>query len=147
VVRNLIRVRRGGGFRLGTAAVGVGTPVSAREYAASRRVEFRELEREDRVEEVKTLARLLMQAIYDSVPSVAVPLVALALTEAPERTLPEDELILGARSLAQGDEPLDYEAAIRTLVMRQLVEDERHGYRPAPGAEKILVYYANSAYH
>jgi glycerol-3-phosphate O-acyltransferase len=147
VVRNLIQARRGGGFRLGTAAVGVGTPVSAREYAASRRVEFRELERKDRVEEVKTLARLLMQAIYDSVPSVAVPLVALALTEAPERTLPEDELILRARSLAQGDEPLDYEAAIRTLVMRQLVEAERRGYRPAPGAEKILVYYANSTYH
>src|SRR5829696_8628837 len=71
----------------------------------------------------------------------------LALTEAPERTLPEDGLILRARSLAQGDEPLDYEAAIRTLVMWQLVEAGRGGYRPAPGAEKILVYYANSAYH
>ena len=146
VVRNLIQARRGGSFRLGTAAVGIGTPVSTREYAASRRVEFRELEREDRIEEVKILARLLMQAINDSVPSVAVPLVALALTEAPERTLPEDGLILRARSLAQRDEPLDYEAAIRTLVMRQLVEAERGRYRPAPGAEKILVYYANSAY-
>src|SRR5215204_970965 len=125
VLRNLIQVRRGGSFRLGTAAVGVGTPVSARDYAGSRRIEFREFEREDRIEEVK----------------------ALALTEAPERTLPEDGLILRARSLAQGDEPLDYESAIRTLVMRQLVEAGRGGYRPAPGAEKILVYYANSAYH
>jgi hypothetical protein len=50
------------------------------------------------------------------------------------------------RSLAQGDEPLDYEGALRTLVMRQLVLAERGSYRPAPGAEKILVYYANSAY-
>src|SRR5215208_7225278 len=147
VVRNLIQARRGGNFRLGTAAVDVGTPVSARDYAGSRRIEFREFEREDRIEEVKALARLLMRAINDSVPSVAVPLVALALTEAPERTLPEDGLILRARSLAQGDEPLDYEAAIRTLVMRQLVEAGRGGYRPAPGAEKILVYYANSVYH
>src|SRR5215217_4722148 len=146
VLRNLIQVRRGGSFRLGTAA-GVGTPVSARDYAGSRRIEFREFEREDRIEEVKALARLLMRAINDSVPSVAVPLVALALTEAPERTLPEDGLILRARSLAQVDEPLDYEAAIRTLVMWQLVEAGRGGYRPAPGAEKILVYYANSAYH
>jgi glycerol-3-phosphate O-acyltransferase len=145
VVRNLMQARRGGSFRLGTAALGVGTPVSARDYAGSRRIEFRELEREDRIEEVKNLARLLMQAVNDSVPSVAVPLVALALIEAPERTLPENGLILRARSLAQGDEPLDYEAAIRTLVMRQLVEAERGGYRPAPGAEKILVYYANSA--
>src|SRR5215208_6290536 len=129
--------------RFGEAAA----PVSARDYAGSRRIEFREFEREDRIEEVKALARLLMRAINDSVPSVAVPLVALALTEAPERTLPEDGLILRARSLAQGDEPLDYEAAIRTLVMWQLVEAGRGGYRPAPGAEKILVYYANSAYH
>jgi glycerol-3-phosphate O-acyltransferase len=146
VVRNLIQARRGGSFRLGGAAVSVGTPVSAREYAASRGVAFRELKREGRIEEVKVLARLLMQAINDSVPPLAVPLIALALTEAPERTLPENRLILRARNLAQGDEPLDYEAALRTLVMRQLVLAERGGYRPAPGAEKILVYYANSAY-
>jgi glycerol-3-phosphate O-acyltransferase len=146
VVRNLIQARRGGSFRLGGGAVGVGTPVSAREYAASRGVEFQELEREDRIEEVKALARLLMQAINDAIPPAEVPFVALALTEAPESTLPEDRLILRARSLAQGDEPLDYEDALRTLVMRQLVVAERGGYRLAPGAEKILVYYANSAY-
>jgi glycerol-3-phosphate O-acyltransferase len=146
VARNLIQARRGGSFRLGGAAVGVGAPVSAREYAASRGLEFRELEREGRIEEVKVLARLLMRAINDSVPPVAVPLVALALTEAPERTLPEDRLILRARNLARGAEPLDYEAALRTLVMRQLVLAERDSYRPAPGAGKILVYYANSAY-
>jgi glycerol-3-phosphate O-acyltransferase len=146
MVRNLIQARRGGSFRLGRAAFGVGVPVSAREYAASRGVEFRELEREDRIEEVKTLARQLMQATNDAIPPVAVPLLALALTEGPESTLPEDRLILRARRLAQGDEPLDYEIALRTLVMRRLVEDERGGYRPAPGAEKILVYYANSAY-
>jgi glycerol-3-phosphate O-acyltransferase len=146
VVRNLIEARRGGSFRLGGAAVGVGTPVSAREYAASRGIVFRELEREDRIEEAKTLARQLMQAINHAIPPVAVPLLALALTEAPERILPEDRLILQARSLARGDQPLDYEAALRTLVMRQLVVAERGGYRPAPGAEKILVYYANSAY-
>ena len=143
VVRNLIQARRSGSFRLGGAAVGVGIPVSARQYAASRGVEFRRLEREDRIEEVKALARLLMQAINDGIPPVAVPLVALAVTEAP---LPEDRLILRARSLAQGDEPLDYQGALRTLVMRQMVVAERGWYRPAPGAEKILLYYANSAY-
>ena len=107
---------------------------------------FRELGREDRIGEVKTLARLLMQAINDTIPPVAVPLLALALTDAPEWTLSEDGLIPRARNLAQGDEPLDYEAALRTLVMRRLVVAEHGGYRPAPGAEKILAYYANSAY-
>jgi glycerol-3-phosphate O-acyltransferase len=146
VVRNLIQARRGGSFRLGSAAVGVGMPVSAREYSASRAIEFRELEREERIEEIQALALLLMQAINDAIPPVAVPLVALALTETPGRTLPEGRLLLRARSLAQGDEPLDYEAALRTLVMRQLVVAGHGRCGPAPGAEKILVYYANSAY-
>ncbi|HET7480764.1 MAG TPA: 1-acyl-sn-glycerol-3-phosphate acyltransferase, partial [Rubrobacteraceae bacterium] len=60
VARNLLRARRAGRFRLGTAAVGFGAPVSAREYAAARGVEFREMEREERIEEVKRLARRLM---------------------------------------------------------------------------------------
>ena len=146
MVRNLLLARRGGGFRLGGAAVGVGTPVSAREYAASRGVEFRELERGARIEEVKVLAGLLMRAINESIPPAAVPLVARALIEAPERAVPEERLISRARTLAQGEGPLDYEGALRTLVMRQLVLAERGGYSPAPGGEKLLAYYANSAH-
>jgi glycerol-3-phosphate O-acyltransferase len=146
VVRNLLRARRGGSFRLGTAAVGVGEPVSAREYAASRGLEFRELAREDRIEEVRLLAGLLMWAINESIPLTAVPLVARALIESPERTLPEERLISRARSLADGEEQLDYEAALRTLVIRWLVLAERGWYRPAPGSEKLLGYYANSSY-
>jgi hypothetical protein len=30
--------------------------------------------------------------------------------------------------------------------MRRLVSAGREGYSPAPGSEKILAYYANSAY-
>jgi glycerol-3-phosphate O-acyltransferase len=146
VVRNLLRARRGVSFRLGTAAVGVGEPVSAREYAASREVEFRELAREDRIEEVRLLAGLLMRAINESIPRTAVPLIARALIEAPERSLPEDRLISRARSLADGEAPLDYEVALRTLVIRRLVLAERGWYRPAPGSENLLGYYANSSY-
>jgi glycerol-3-phosphate O-acyltransferase len=146
MVRNLLLARRGGGFRLGCAAVGFGAPLSAREYAASRGVAFGELEREARIEEVKALARLLMRTIDDSIPPVAVPLVARALIEAPESTLPEDTVISRARSLSQGEAPLDYEAALRTLVMRQLVLTEHGKYRPAPDGEKLLAYYANSAH-
>jgi glycerol-3-phosphate O-acyltransferase len=138
MVRNLLVARRVGGFRLGTAAVGFGAPVSARQYAASRGIEFRALEREARIEEVKALASLLMRAINDSIPPAAVPLVARALIDAPESTLTEDGLIPRARSLAQNEAPLDYEAALRTLVMRQLVLAERGEYRPAPGGEKLL---------
>jgi len=146
MARNLIQARRGGSFRLGSAAVGVGVPVSAREHALSRGVEFREMERGDRIEEVKLLAGLLMRAISESIPLTAVPLLARALIEASERTLPEEELILRARNLAEGEEPLDYEAALRTLLLRRLVLIERGWYRPAPGSEELLGYYANLSY-
>src|SRR5215208_3315085 len=128
MIRNLLQARRGGSFRLGRAAVGVGVPISARVYAASRRIEFREMGREDRIEEIKVLARLLMRAINESIPNTAVPLVARALIEAPERAVSKDKLI--SRSLADGEEPLDYHSALRTLVARRLVLAERGGYRP-----------------
>jgi glycerol-3-phosphate O-acyltransferase len=146
MVRNLLLARRGSGFRLGGAAVGFGPPLSAREYAASRGVAFGELEREDRIEEVKVLARLLMLTINDSIPPVAVPLVARALIEASETTVRKNSLLSRARSLSQGEAPLDYEAALRTLVMRQLVLAECGEYRPAPDGEKLLAYYAKSAH-
>jgi hypothetical protein len=137
--------RRGGSFRLGSAAVGVREPVSAREYAASRGISFSELGREERIEEVRLLAQFLMENIHEAIPPAAVPLIARALLEAPDRAVEEDALISRARSLGKG-EPLDYEAALRTLVMRRLVSAGRDGYRPGCGGEKVLAYYANSAY-
>ena len=144
-LRNLVLARRSGSFRLGVAAIGIGTPISAREYAASRGVSFSGLGREDRIEEVGKLAVLLMRAINEAIPPAAVPLIARVLLEAPKGTISEDALISRARGLAQG-ELLDYKTAIRTLVMRRLVSAGRDGYRPAPGSGKTLTYYANSAY-
>jgi glycerol-3-phosphate O-acyltransferase len=146
VVRNLARARRGGSFRLGRAAVGVGTPISAREYAATRGISFSELEREDRIEEVGRLAQHLMGVINEVVPPVAVPIVARVLMDAPGEPVSEDALISRARSLAGDGEPLDYEAALRTLVLRGLVLAGSDGYSPVPGGEKLLTYYANSFY-
>jgi glycerol-3-phosphate O-acyltransferase len=145
-VRNLILARRGGSFRLGMAALGVGAPISTREHAASRGISFAELGREDRIEEVRELALLLMRAINESIPSAAVPLVARVLIESPETTISEETVISRARSLAGDGEPLDYGAAVRTLVMRELVLAGRDGYMLVPGGEKLLAYYANSAY-
>lgn len=144
--RNLLRVRRGGGFRLGGAALAFGSPVSVRQYEGSRGIEFRGLEREVRVEEVKVLAGYLMGIIREVMPDAAVPLVARVLVEAGERPVREEDLLSRARSLARRDEPLDLEAALRTLVMRRLVQAERGGYRLTPGSEKILDYYASSIY-
>jgi glycerol-3-phosphate O-acyltransferase len=53
-----------------------------------------------------------------------------------------------ARNLfrARRDPPLGFGAALRTLVVRRLVRAERGGYRPEPGSEKLLRYYASSTY-
>ena len=145
IVRNLLMARRGGSFRLGRAAVGFGTLVSAREYAARRRISFAELGHEERIEEVRRLAQLLMQTINEAIPAAAVPLVARALLEAPEGPVSRETLISRAQSLVSGEQ-LDYEAALRTLVMRRLVLSEHGWFRSAPNAEKVLAYYANSSY-
>ena len=145
-VRNLILARREGSFRLGIAALGVGTPISTREYAAKRGISFAELEREDRIEEVGEFALLLMRAINEVIPPAAVPLVARVMTESPETAVSEGALISRARSLAGDGVPLDYEAAVRTLILRGLVSAGRDGYILVPGGEKLLAYYANSAY-
>lgn len=143
-VSNLLRARRGGSFHLGEAALAFGSPVSVREYEGSRGLEFRRLDREVRVEEVKVLAEHLMGIIRAAVPDTAVPLVARALVEAGERLVREEDLLSRSRDLARRDDPLDFEAALRTLVMRGLVRTERGGYRRATGSERILNYYANS---
>ncbi len=145
-LRNLLRARLGGGFRLGGSALAFGSPVSVREYEGSRGIEFRGLERVVRVEEVKIFAGHLMGIIRETMPDTAVPLVARVLAEAGERPVREEDLLSRARSLARSDEPLDFEAALRMLVVRRLVRAERGGYRSAPGSEKILDYYASSIY-
>jgi glycerol-3-phosphate O-acyltransferase len=145
-VRNLILARRGGSFRLGVAALGVGTPISTREHAARRGISFAELGREDRIEEVMQFALLLMRAINEVIPPAAIPLVARVMIESPETPLLEETVISRARSLARDAESLDYEAALQTLTLRGLVSAGRDGYMPVPDGEKLLAYYANSAY-
>jgi len=91
------------------------------------------------------MAQLLMANIQEAIPPAAVPLIARTLLEAPERSVEKGALISRARSLGNG-EPLDYETALRTLVMRGLISAVRDGYQPAPGGGRMLAYYANSAY-
>lgn len=146
VVRNLLRARRAGSLRLGEAVLTFGAPISVRDYERTHGIQFHALDREARIERVKLLAGYLMGIIREAVPDAAVPLVARALIEAGERPTGEEDLLSRVRSLARCDGSLDFGAALRTLVMRRLVRVEGGGYRPEPGSEKILAYYAGSTY-
>ncbi len=144
--RNLLQARRSGGYRLGEAVVAFGTPVSAREYEVAHGVSFRRMEREPRGQEVKALAASLMTLVREAVADAAVPLVARALLEAGGSPVSGEDLVARAQSLARGDGPLDFEAALRTLTMRGLVRAECGGYRPVTGGVKVLEYYASSVF-
>ncbi|HET7481009.1 MAG TPA: hypothetical protein VFJ72_16005, partial [Rubrobacteraceae bacterium] len=58
--------------------------------------------------------------------------------------LSEEDLIARAWSLSNG-EKLDFEAALRTLMLRELVDVKSGGCRVAVGSDEILAYYANLA--
>ncbi|MGH3148707.1 MAG: 1-acyl-sn-glycerol-3-phosphate acyltransferase [Rubrobacter sp.] len=145
-VRNLLRAWRGGDYHLGEAALAFGTPVSVREYQVSRGMVFRDLDREARIEEVKVLAGYLMHTIREAVPDTALPLVARVLAEVGDGPIRKEDLFSRAEGLALGGGHLDFDAALRTLEVRRLVQEERGGYRSTPGAEKLLGYYASSVY-
>jgi glycerol-3-phosphate O-acyltransferase len=154
-IRNLLIALRGR-RRLGHAAVSFGSPISAREYAQSRNINFRALDREARAGQVRTLAADLMRAIGELVPVVPVPAVARILIEAPDEFVSEPEIESRVRRLISALEerdarvPLGNEGianALRMLALRRLVLEKNGSYRPTPEGVKVLRYYAGSISH
>jgi glycerol-3-phosphate O-acyltransferase len=142
------------GRRLARAAVNFGTPISAREYTRDHSIDFRTLEREERVERVRVLARTLMGNIGEIMPVVPVPVIAQIFVREPGEVLPGPEVAARVRVLAsdlhERGSPVkgsDLEAALRLLSVRRLLVVDDGLYRAAPGSEKILRYYANAISH
>ena len=142
--------------RLARAAVNFGTPTSAREYARAHDVDFRALDREERVAEVRVLARTLMQTIGEIMPVVPVSAVARVFVRYSGKVLSEPGLMAWVRALVsdlqERGSPVpvkdsDLEAALRILAVRRLLFVDGDLYRAAPGSEKILRYYANAISH
>jgi glycerol-3-phosphate O-acyltransferase len=155
VVGNLLIALRGR-RRLGRAAVAFGAPISAREYARSRNVNFRALDREARAGHVKTLARDLMRAIGELVPIVPVPAVARILVEAPDEFISEPEIESRVRRLTSSlfergacipPRSKGIADALRVLTLRRLVLEKDGSYRPTREGVKFLRYYAGSISH
>ena len=146
-----VRVRR-----LVRAAVSFGTPTSAREYTRVRGVDFRTLDREERVEVVRVLARSLMETIGEIMPVVPVSAVARIFILEPGGAHSGSEVAARVRTLASDFQerasPVvfkdsDLEGALRILAVRRLLVVDDDMYRVAPGSEKVLRYYANAISH
>jgi len=158
--RNLWLMARNRWHRFGYACVAFGTPISVREYARSRGVDFRKLSRDDRRAEVEALGRDVMAGIARVVPVVPVALVATAFVAEPDRAWSELELKaeslrrmrdLEARGahvyIPRGDQDYAIDVGLRMLTLRRLVEERDGLFRPRREELPLLSYYANSIAH
>jgi glycerol-3-phosphate O-acyltransferase len=160
VLRNLSLMARSKWHRFGYACVDFGSPVSLREYAQSRGLDFRSLEKETRIARVEELGRELMTAIGRVIPVVPVPLVATVFVREPGRARSELELKAEVLELLRGltsrgahvyvprkDQDYAIVVGLRMLTLRRLVEEKDGLFAARPEELPLLRYYANSIAH
>ena len=160
VLRNLRLMALNKWHRFGYACVNFGSPVSLRDYARRRGVDFRALPREEHSRRLEELARELMESVARVIPAVPVSLVATAFVREPERRWSELELkaaVLGLTAdleargahvyVPRGDQDYAIAVGLRMLTLRRLVEERDGIYGACPDELPLLEYYANSIAH
>jgi glycerol-3-phosphate O-acyltransferase len=160
VVRNLSLMARNKWHRFGYACVDFGSPVSLREYARARGLDFRALDRETRIARVEELGRELMKGIGEVIPVVPVPLVATVFVREPDRARSELELKAEVLELLRGlvargahvyvprkDQDYAIVVGLRMLTLRRLVAEKDGLFSAVPEELPLLTYYANSIAH
>jgi len=160
LTRNLWLVTRNRWYRFGYACVNFGSPISLREYAAARGLDFRALDRDERSRRLEELARGLMEAVARVIPALPVSLVASVFVRDPSRGFSELELKAAVLALMEsleargahvyvprGDQDYAIAVGLRMLTLRRLVEAADGIYRVAPGEMPLLEYYAHSIAH
>jgi len=146
--------------RFGYACVNFGSPVSARDYLASRRLDLRRLDREERFTHVEGLARELMEAVARVIPVVPVSAVATLFVQNREKAFSELELKAEVLRLFQeleargahvyvprGDQDYAIAVGLRMLTLRHLVTEKDGLFQAHPEELPLLTYYANSIAH
>lgn len=160
VLQNLSLMARNKWHRFGYACVDFGSPVSLREYARARGIDFPALDKEARIARVEELGRELMTAIGKVIPVVPVPLVATAFVREPDRARSELELKAEVLELLRGlaerdahvylprkDQDYAIVVGLRMLTLRRLVEEKDGLFSARPEELPLLTYYANSIAH
>ena len=160
VFRNLSLMARNKWHRFGYACVDFGSPVSLRDYARSRGIDFRALDKDVRIAHVEELGRELMRGIGEVIPVVPVPLVATIFVREPDRARSELELKaevltllrdLAARGahvyVPRKDQDYAIVVGLRMLTLRRLVEEKEGLFIARPEELPLLRYYANSIAH
>jgi glycerol-3-phosphate O-acyltransferase len=158
--RSLILMALSRWQRFGYAWVNFGPQISMREYAHKSGLDFSQMSRDDRFREIENLAEQLMAAIKKVVPILPVALVAEIMRVSDNQGLSAYEVQARVNELferlqAQGA-PVFVSTrgrvqailnALNMLKLRRLVVESDDIYRPMPGEDDILNYYANSMAH
>ncbi len=159
VTSNVLRLATGRLKRYGRAAVNFGTPLSLREWLATRPGVL-ELPKEQRLPELEKLAGLLMERIGAIMPVTPVPLAAAALLSFGQTVIAREAVLermdqlrdrlrdVNAKVVRGGSRIRDvWDRAWRMLRMRRLVVEDGDSLIVLPRGRPLLEYYANSIAH
>jgi glycerol-3-phosphate O-acyltransferase len=160
VGQQIVLMARSRWMRFGYACVNFGTPISVREWAAARDLDFRRLSKEDRFARIGELARRVMDEIGRLVPVLPVPLIATVFARNPGRGLAELEIKAEAERLIEAleargakiyvpraDRDYAISAGLEMLTLRHVVDDVDGLYTVRADEARLIAYYANSIAH
>ncbi|MEE8119040.1 MAG: 1-acyl-sn-glycerol-3-phosphate acyltransferase [Gammaproteobacteria bacterium] len=159
--KNIRQMMRGDWYRFGYACANFGAPVSLREFASSRNIEPRKLDKEARGHHVQALAEILMQHVGRVIPVLPVSLTSHVLLKNSDKGMSRLEIKAsvqecmkklentGARIyVPRSDRDYAVEVGLRMLLLRRIVaEDEQGLLHINPDDRALLEYYRNAIAH
>jgi len=159
-IHTMLLARRHQWKRFGYASVSFANPISTKEYCEKNKVNFNQLDSEERFTQVAVLADELMHEIEKTIPAVPIVLLANVFLSSKNQPLNKEQVLSKARILIETveskggqvlfpnkDKQVNLEAAMEMLCLRHLVERDGENYLMAKNADNVLQYYQNSIHH
>ena len=160
ILHNLWLMMRRRWYRFGYAIVNFGTPVSMKKYAEKHKIDFRSLNKEERIEKVQALACELMEKVSQVIPVAPVPLIASVFAQNPKKNFSGLEIKARVQSLIdelekkgarvyipRSDRDYTVEVGLRMLTLRHIVLEKGQLFQASSEEMDILRYYSNSIAH
>ena len=160
IFKNAMLSRKNRWRRFGYASVNFGEPVSAKEFCEANNVDFSALAKDDRFEQVESLANSIMNNIEQVIPVVPIALMSEVLINNKDEWKSELELKTMCSDridqLRVSGAPIDISssalesvlrAAMDNLIGRGLLHEKDNLFRMNESESDIVNYYANSIVH
>jgi glycerol-3-phosphate O-acyltransferase len=151
---------RGEWHRFGYAIINFGTPISMKKYSKQHQVNFSRMEKDKRIQHVKSLAQVLMAGVGKVIPVAPVALVSTVFVENPEHLFSDLEIAARVQELLhtleknkakiyfpRKDWTYAIQVGLRMLILRRIIKKKDDLYYVVPQETRILRFYANSIRH